>query len=291
MVIRISGCWHRPLQAPCPSEWDIKCPLKANLAVYVCIKSLAISPKSLLYHLDSCKVFLSGTQGIFVDITSRQAETKPGLTLRLDTGTGIAARFSRVSGGCWGLSFTQAALGVFNASTQHHAETSERALGRDWARWASGSAGSLLRAALSRHAACDSLWHWAAVTGHLCAYLSTSPTHRATKASLCQVPWTHLCFDVSAGPHKSQLLPLTLSPWPSTALSFTVTSHTLQLLTHPLSTEAKSWHAQCRATRDSWQSGQTQVPPQCSLHSPRGWHPKLPGLACTEHHTHADTYI
>lgn len=48
---------------------------------------------------------------------------KPGLTFRLDTGAGTAARFSRVSGGWWELSFTHAALGLFNVSTQHHAET------------------------------------------------------------------------------------------------------------------------------------------------------------------------
>lgn len=154
---QIYGCQHSRLQAPCPSEQDIKCPFKANLALYACIKSLAISPKCLLYHLDSCKVFLSGTQGIFVDTTSRQAEMKPGLTLRLDTGTGIVARFSCVSGGWWELSCTQAALGVLNVSTQHHAETLERALGRDWARWASGSSGSLLRPA-PRLVQTHSLW-------------------------------------------------------------------------------------------------------------------------------------
>lgn len=112
---------------------------------------------------------------------------------------------------------------MFNVSTQHHAETSERALGRDWARWTTGSSGSLLK-----HTACDSPslgsrdrsplylpWH---VT-HTQSYLHT----QAAKLDCSrQLGHTFVLMWVSKGAHKSELL--SLSPTPSTPLSFTVVS-------------------------------------------------------------------
>lgn len=102
--------------SPCPSKSDIKWPFKANLAAYACTESPAITPKCSLHHLDSCKVFLFGRQGTFVDITSRLVERKPGWTLCLQPPTGTAAWFSWVSGGRQERSFIRAALGTLNRS-------------------------------------------------------------------------------------------------------------------------------------------------------------------------------
>lgn len=105
--------------SPCPSKLDIKWPFKANLAAYACTESPAITPKCSLHHLDSCKVFLFGRQGTFVDITSRLVERKPGWTLCLHPPTGTAAWFSWVSGGRQECSFIWAALGTLHTS-QHN---------------------------------------------------------------------------------------------------------------------------------------------------------------------------
>lgn len=197
----------------------------------------------------------------------------------------------------WELSCTQAALGVFNISAQHHAETPERAPGSDWARWASGSSDTQP----------VTPFLWGAVRGHLSTCLATSPTHKATcthRQLTCIAPGrldTPLFWQECQKDHINPSFCL----WPSAHLQAhhwgysglrqqqwpgTVT---------PLQQRGKVLTPSMQSPGTFGTSGQTQAPHSgfCSTwstaqeDSTQNCLASLPGLACTEHQVRWHTYI